>query len=238
MLESFAPLDILILAAIAGVVVYRLYRQFGTRVDVDIDFGDSGGQDSFSPRENPSQKPDTSRPLFSPNASSPTPDAESGEDTSGQETPHDRFGALKALDPDFDEKTFLEGASIAFDMVINGVANGQVKEIKPLLGKELFDEFCADIKQRKADGHEHRIELIGIDNMQIRDIQLDDTLATLTVEIDSQQIMAVFDSDNNLIDGDAEELQDMTDFWKFQRDMSSENPNWKIVAIDDVEDED
>jgi predicted lipid-binding transport protein (Tim44 family) len=35
-----------------------------------------------------------------------------------------------------------------------------------------------------------------------------------------------------VIDGNAEKVTDITDVWTFARDLSSRDPNWKLVATE------
>jgi predicted lipid-binding transport protein (Tim44 family) len=40
------------------------------------------------------------------------------------------------------------------------------------------------------------------------------------------------DKNGNVIDGNAEKVTDVTDVWTFARDVSSRDPNWKLVATE------
>ncbi len=217
MFNNFAPLDILIFAAIAGVVLYRVYKTLGTQTEVDPDPKEAKNSAKSSVSSN--KEPATVQPLFSPDVDSTEDDAESP------------YAEIIALDPDFDEKSFLEGASIAFDMITIAYAKGDTKTLKSLLSTELFDDFCADIKEAKKLQHRTEVEIIGIDNMEIASTAIEDTTITLEVIIESEQMLTVYDGENNLIEGDAEELTDMRDIWYFQRNTQSQNPNWTLVQV-------
>ena len=218
MFNSFAPLDILLLAIIAGVVLYRLYKTLGTQTEVDPE--PEKAKKTAHTSGGSGKKPTNARPLFSPNAQN----TEIEED----ENP---YAEIITLDPDFDEKSFLEGASIAFDMIVTAHAQGDTKTLKTLLSPDLFDDFCADIKEAKKLQHRTDLEIVGINNMEITAIDIEDTVITLEVTIDSEQMLAVYDSDNDLIEGDADELTDVCDIWSFQRDTQSQNPNWTLVHV-------
>ena len=213
MFNSFAPLDILLFAVIAVVVLYRVYKTLGTQTDVEPSTKKAKPAKKSEQAEESSSAP---RPLFVPDS----------QDTEG----HD-YAEIIALDPDFDEKSFLEGASIAFDMISIAYATGDTKTLKSLLSSELFDDFCADIKEAKKLQHSTELEIIGINNMQIASVDIDGTVITLEVIIDSEQMLTVYDAEKNLIEGDAEELIDVRDTWSFQRDTQSQNPNWSLVMV-------
>ena len=40
------------------------------------------------------------------------------------------------------------------------------------------------------------------------------------------------DKAGSVIDGNAEKVTDGTDVWTFARDVTSRDPNWKLVATD------
>jgi predicted lipid-binding transport protein (Tim44 family) len=48
----------------------------------------------------------------------------------------------------------------------------------------------------------------------------------------SQMISTTLDRDGLIIDGDPKEIRQTTDVWTFERDLSSRDPNWKLVATE------
>ena len=56
--------------------------------------------------------------------------------------------------------------------------------------------------------------------------------AQVTMRFHSKLIAASRDKDGNVIDGRAERVTDITDVWTFARDVSSRDPNWKLVATE------
>jgi predicted lipid-binding transport protein (Tim44 family) len=58
------------------------------------------------------------------------------------------------------------------------------------------------------------------------------THAQITVRFVSQLISVTRDKASNVIDGNAEKVTDVTDVWTFARDLSSRDPNWKLVATE------
>ena len=48
----------------------------------------------------------------------------------------------------------------------------------------------------------------------------------------SKLITATRDKDGNVIDGSADRVTDITDVWTFARDVTSRDPNWKLVATE------
>jgi predicted lipid-binding transport protein (Tim44 family) len=55
-------------------------------------------------------------------------------------------------------------------------------------------------------------------------------MAQLTLRFVSQLISATRDRAGDVIEGSAERVTGMTDEWTFARDVTSRDPNWKLVA--------
>ena len=56
--------------------------------------------------------------------------------------------------------------------------------------------------------------------------------AQITVRFVSKLVSATRDRSGAVIDGNAEKVTDVTDSWTFARDVSSRDPNWKLVATE------
>ena len=48
----------------------------------------------------------------------------------------------------------------------------------------------------------------------------------------SQLVSVTRDRNGAVIDGSPEKVTDVTDVWTFARDVSSRDPNWKLVATE------
>jgi len=144
-------------------------------------------------------------------------------------------GALKAIikaDPAFRPKEFLDGAKMAYEMIVMAFADGDRKTLKGLLSKEVFDGFDAAIRDREARGEVVKSTFVGIDKSAITNASLKQSEAQVTIRIVSQLISATFDKDGKLIDGDQEAVAEVTDIWTFARDIRSRDPNWKLIATE------
>ena len=56
--------------------------------------------------------------------------------------------------------------------------------------------------------------------------------AQIRVRFVSQLISVTRDKSDNVIDGSPDKVTDVTDVWTFARDISSRDPNWKLVATE------
>lgn len=143
--------------------------------------------------------------------------------------------ALRALlksDSSFSPREFLNGAKMAYEMIVMAFADGDRNTLKGLLSKEVYDGFEAAIAERESRGEVVKSTFVGIEKAAITHAAVKDTEAQVTVRIVSQLISATYDKAGTLIDGDHESVADVTDIWTFARDTRSRDPNWKLVATE------
>lgn len=145
---------------------------------------------------------------------------------------YDALHAIMSADPSFDPKSFLNGAGMAYEMIVTAFANGDRDTLRPLLSPEVFDGFDAAITARNEAGHTMSTTLIGIDKIAISDASLRGDLARVTVRVESQMITATYDRAGELVDGDPNKVVDVVDIWTFERRVASDDPNWALVATE------
>jgi predicted lipid-binding transport protein (Tim44 family) len=142
---------------------------------------------------------------------------------------------LAKADPTFDAEQFLTGAKAAYEMIVTAYAEGDRKALKQLLSREVYDGFVTAIGQREARGEVMEFRFVGIDKAEITDASVKSGTAQVTVRFLSKLISATYDSAGTVIDGDPVHVSDVTDIWTFARELSSRDPNWKLVATESVE---
>jgi predicted lipid-binding transport protein (Tim44 family) len=140
--------------------------------------------------------------------------------------------AIAAVDRGFDGKHFLAGARAAYEMIVQAFAEGDRANLKTLLAREVFDGFDAAIRAREAKGETVETKFVALDKAVITAAEMRGTTAHITVRFLSQLITATRDRAGTVVDGSAEKVTDVTDVWTFARDMSSRDPNWKLVATE------
>ena len=140
--------------------------------------------------------------------------------------------AIVAADANFDPKHFLTGARAAYEMIVNAFAEGDRRTLKNLLSREVYDGFETAITEREKRGETVESRFVSIDNAEITAAELRARTAQLTVRFQSKLISVTRDKNGNVIDGNAEKVIDVTDVWTFARDLSSRDPNWKLVATE------
>ena len=132
-----------------------------------------------------------------------------------------------------DQKEFLKGARIAYETIITDFSDNDNKltTSKPLLNKEIYDQFNEALKERNARGHYAEITFIGINSAEIKEHKKIDKILNVTVNFIAEVITCIKDKDKNIISGDPEKIKKIYDTWIFSRDTTSTNPNWQLVNI-------
>ncbi|THK38719.1 Tim44/TimA family putative adaptor protein [Ensifer sp. MPMI2T] len=144
-------------------------------------------------------------------------------------------GQLRALsdaDRSFNPEDFVNGAKMAYEMIVMAFADGDRKTLKGLLSREVYEGFDAAISEREAKGEVVKSTFVGIEKADITHAEIKDNEENITVRIISQLISATYDKQGKLIDGDADSVAEVNDLWTFSRDIRSRDPNWKLIATE------
>jgi len=134
----------------------------------------------------------------------------------------------------FDEnaqKEFLNGAKIAYETIITDFSDNDNKltTSKPLLNKEIFNQFNEALKERNARGHYAEITFIGVNSAIIKEHKKINKILNVTVDFIAEVITCIRDKDKKIISGDPDKIKKIYDTWIFSRDVTSVNPNWQLV---------
>ena len=141
--------------------------------------------------------------------------------------------AISAEDSSFDAKHFITGARTAYEMIVTAFASGERRQLRSLLSREVFDGFDAAITERERRSETAETRFVSIDSSTITAAELRNrATAQITVRFVSKLVSATRDRAGTVIDGSADRVTDVTDVWTFARDISSRDPNWKVIATE------
>jgi predicted lipid-binding transport protein (Tim44 family) len=139
---------------------------------------------------------------------------------------------ILAADPSFDAQGFGGGAKSAYEMIVQAYAKGDRKTLKNFLGKDVFEGFASAIQERETLKQTSETTFVSIDRADITGAEMRDKFAHVTVSFSSKLISVVRDSAGLVVDGSADKIVDVNDIWTFARDVSTRDPNWKLVATE------
>ncbi len=203
----------LIFAAIAVFVILKLRSVLGTRT-------------GFEKKNEPYAPADNRDKVI------PMPDRRQQEAPPlGDEKPALDGGvaAIRRVDPSFDPERFLDGARMAFEMIVSAFAKGDEKALEPLLAPNVFESFAADVRRRRESGQTRETTVAGVRSARIHEARLEGREARVSVQIVTEQINVTRDRAGNVIDGDPKTAETVSDLWTFARDTRSRDPNWQLV---------
>jgi predicted lipid-binding transport protein (Tim44 family) len=155
-------LQMLVLAFIAGFVLFRLYATLGRRTGAERE-----------PRPAPSPgglTPDVP-------VAKPVPAALAG----GGEG----VAAIMRVDPSFDPEFFLAGAKSAYELIVGAFAKGDRETLQGLLTPRVYDSYVAAIGAREATG-EAGPELVRLKTAELADAALQGDTARVTVRFEAE----------------------------------------------------
>ena len=139
---------------------------------------------------------------------------------------------IAANTPGFEPESFINGGRTAYEMIVTAFADGDKKALKNLLSREVYEGFSSAISDRVSKGEKVQSTFVGIEKSTIKSAEVVKNDAQVTIQFISQIISATFDKNDEIIDGDPEQVVEVNDIWTFARDIGSKDPNWKLVATE------
>jgi predicted lipid-binding transport protein (Tim44 family) len=220
-------LDLLLFAAIAAFLVFRLRSVLGRRIGNERPPVDPNAQRS-GPRPQPAaDNANDENVVAMPDRQPADAFIEQAEGALGE-----NLRKIRDADASFNSTSFVEGSRAAFEMIVTSFATGDRETLRPLLSDEVYENFAGAIVERADKGHTMEMTLVGIQASDIIEASMDGRVAFVTVKFVTEQIEVTRDSAGDVIGGDPTKVSTVTDIWTFARNTRSRNPNWTLVATD------
>jgi len=157
-------IEILVLAAIAGLVLARLYSVLGRRTGAERPARPQPVQGELE------RPPQGARPL--------PPQGGSSQGADG-------MSDILRADPSFDAEHFLTGARAAYEIIVSAYAKGDRDALRNLLTPRVFDSYVKAIEEREAKG-EKGPELVRLKSAELVDAVLEGDIARVSVRFEAE----------------------------------------------------
>lgn len=157
-------LEILILAFVAGFVLFRLYTTLGKRTGAERPVEPQPAQGEL-PREQTGPSPVTA----------PVASGVAGEG----------LMAIVRADPHFDVDHFVSGSRAAYELIVNSFAKGDREALRGLLTPRVYESYAAAIAKREETGGAGP-ELVRLRTAEIVEADLQGDTARVTVKFEAE----------------------------------------------------
>lgn len=163
-LEQGGLIEILVLAFVAGFVLFRLYTTLGRRTGAERPVEPQPAQGEL-PRQTQGQ----------PAVAAPAATANAGEG----------LMAIVRADPSFEVEHFLAGSRAAYELIVNAFAKGDRDTLRGMLSPRVFDSYAAAIAKRE-EKNELGPELVRLKSAEIVDAELQGDKARVAVRFEAE----------------------------------------------------
>ena len=136
---------------------------------------------------------------------------------------------IASADRSFDPPRFVDGAKIAYEMIVTAYAKGDRKTLRNLLSKEVAESFGRGLDEREKRGEKVDFTFVGLDRTEIVEAEVAAGVARITVRFAAKVISVTHAADGTVVEGDASRLTDLLDVWTFAREIRTSDPNWRLV---------
>ncbi|HEY7978488.1 MAG TPA: Tim44/TimA family putative adaptor protein [Rhizomicrobium sp.] len=212
-------IEILLLAMVAGVILFRLYTVLGRRT------GHESPQEPYRVSGPSEQAADKQA------AALPAPRS--------ADLPADPIARglmeIKLVDRSFDQEHFLSGVRHAYELILSAFSANDRVALKPLLSEDVYAAFDAAMRGREERKEKVAFTFVGFKDSKIVEAVLKGKVADITVAITSQFISATTDANDAVIEGDPKSVREVTDIWAFERNTRASDPNWTLVHTSGAE---
>lgn len=206
--NTLEALQLVIFAALAAVVLFQLYAVLGRRVG----------------RQPEDAAADEAR------RAQAEPEPRRIEEVHAPEAAAGGLAALRARDPSFDVAGFLQGARSAYEMIVIAFAKGDRATLRGLLTPGVLQTFESAISARESEGRTEAVEFLQAPRADLEDVSMAGDLARVKV-----RFLSEFRTRSKGPEGEAVDDRRTAEFWTFERNVTSRDPNWALAQVEPAE---
>ena len=208
--------DLIILALIAGVILFRLFTVLGRK---DDDGGNIVNIKNNSALNNIID--------ISAKAEEVVNIAELERDIAPEF--EEVLTNVRKIDTNFSLKKFLDGAKKAFEMVLIAFAENDRATLKNLLDENIYKQFISEIDKRIKNNVTLNLTLVALPVVEIKNIQLVKNKLSIDIFYGSQQITLLKNDKGEIIEGNSSQIDNVEDMWSFSKTINY--TDWKLVKV-------
>lgn len=138
------------------------------------------------------------------------------------------------LDNTFDTKRFLKQCETdIIPNILEAMTRGDLEILKDWCHEGPYNLFAIPIQEALKRGYKIESKILDIDNVDLVMGKVMDQGPVLIISFTSQQVMAVRDSNGNVVEGDPQKIMRVNYVWVLCRDTSEPDPRaaWRLLDI-------
>lgn len=218
-MHSGFPIDLVLLALVAGFLVLRLRSVLGKRTGYERpplpDQTAVGVRGPAAPVIDGYIEPSRARP----GRPIPSPHTNVGQ----------VLGRIAQSDRAFDPVKFVDSAEASFRRIVTAFAAGDLSTLRGLLTPTVFGTFEQAITARAAAGETQQTTIKQIVEASIDEAEMLGDHAVIVVRFVSDQENFTRDRQGQVVAG-TEAVTEIVDLWSFERSVATTDPVWRLAA--------
>lgn len=133
--------------------------------------------------------------------------------------------------PNFNKGMFIKGAQKAFEMILSSFSKGDSKTLSKLVSKDLLKKFNSVIQERQDNGITSEMDLIGFVETEVESVCfVENNKVNLVVKFVSEQVNLLKNAEGEVIEGDENYIQQISDIWTFEKSLDAKVNNWVLCS--------
>lgn len=228
-------LDIIVFAALAAFVIFKLKRLLGeeyseTSKNVkDIEASVSDAQNSKKYSALLAQKGKQNQPLVIEESVITEEIARHFGEISPEISA--KISQLYKIVPGFGCEAFKYGAIATFEAILEAYSAANITEILATSKPNVAKNFISIIDQHRAEGVMEKIHVAKVNTIKILNIEIDQADLHVSLQFDSWQITYNLDATGVLVSGSKSQQHRALETWVFTRSKASLTPEWFVEDI-------
>jgi len=140
--------------------------------------------------------------------------------------------AIRDADPQFTSAGFLDGAKMAYGMILEAYADGDKDALSDLLSADVKESYYAAIDERAAKNLTQTTDLARLISAEIVEASRSGKTGMIKVSYLAELATALVDKNGEVVSGDLEVLSRVREIWTYERTLKSKNPNWVLASVE------
>lgn len=138
---------------------------------------------------------------------------------------------IKAIEPSFNKKEFLQGCESAFKLYHDALNNHDEDTLDALLAPRLFDQTVEMLEELRKNGQKLQAEVVSIHACDVLDVRTHGRTFVVEVRFEADVILYKTTDKNTMVKGESKTPVRKQMVWTLARPAKSDDPNWEVEDI-------